>query len=104
MSLEGAKAFMERIKTDDEFGKKFAECKDHELRMTFVKQAGYDFTGDDLELAMVEISESDLNGISGGRNKQDVIKMITNVYGGNGQGNCSGAKECLTKILGAGWF
>lgn len=28
MSLESAKAFVERMKTDEDFGKKINECKD----------------------------------------------------------------------------
>ena len=36
MSIESAKAFIERMKTDEDFAKEVKECKDADVRMTFV--------------------------------------------------------------------
>jgi len=66
MSLESAKAFIQRSKVDEDFCKKVDECKDHDLRMAFVKQSGYEFTKDDIELVTAELSDGDLEGVNGG--------------------------------------
>lgn len=66
MSLESAKAFMERINTDEDFNRKVSGCKSQEARMSFAKSEGFDFTPEDIEIANAEISDEELAGISGG--------------------------------------
>ena len=66
MSLESAKAFIEKMETDEDLRRKVNECKDQEGRKALVKSEGFDFTGDDLKLAVGELSEEDLEGIAGG--------------------------------------
>jgi predicted ribosomally synthesized peptide with nif11-like leader len=66
MSLESAKAFVERMKTDEDFRKKVTECKDNETRRECVKSQGFDFTADDIELVKGELSEEDITAIAGG--------------------------------------
>ncbi len=66
MSLESAKAFIERMKTDEEFAKQVGECKDKEARMTLVREAGFDFTAEEIEEAGSQLSAGDLDGASGG--------------------------------------
>lgn len=66
MSIESAKAFIERIKTDEDFRGKVSNCKAQEARNAFVKQAGYDFTRDDMDLLKAELSEEELDGVAGG--------------------------------------
>jgi predicted ribosomally synthesized peptide with nif11-like leader len=66
MSLESAKAFIERMKTDEDFRKKVTECKDGELRKALIKAEGFDFTKEDIELVKSELSEEALEGIVGG--------------------------------------
>jgi predicted ribosomally synthesized peptide with nif11-like leader len=56
MSMKSAKAFIERMKTDEEFRTKVTEYKDTETRTAFVKSQGFDFTADDIELAIVTIN------------------------------------------------
>jgi predicted ribosomally synthesized peptide with nif11-like leader len=68
MSLESAKAFMERMKTDADFNKKVIECKDQEARMAFAKSAGYDFTKEDMDLLKAELSDEELESVTGGYN------------------------------------
>ncbi len=48
MSIESAKAFIERMKTDEEFAKKATECRDKKAWQTLAKEAGFDFTIDDI--------------------------------------------------------
>ncbi len=66
MSIESAKACIERIKTDADFAKKIMECKDAEARMTFIKAAGYDFTTEEAIPLVAEIPDDELEAISGG--------------------------------------
>ncbi len=66
MSMESAKAFIERMKTDEDFRNKVNECKDQETRMAFVKHAGFNFTKDDLDLAKAELSDDVVSDVSGG--------------------------------------
>jgi len=79
MSMESAKAFMERIKTDEDFRNKVNECKDQEARKAFVKQAGYGFTKDDLELAKAELIDDELSDVSGG--DDDFFGFFCRLYG-----------------------
>ena len=75
MSLESAKAFIDRMKTDTQFAKKVAECTDDAARQALVQGAGYSFTpeeirsvagglGDDVLAAVVGGTDSLRNGIS----------------------------------------
>ena len=66
MSLESAKLYIEKIKTDKEFARKVMECKDAETRAAFVKGAGFDFTINELKEETAELTDSDIEFISGG--------------------------------------
>jgi len=66
MSLEAAKAYIERIKTDEEFAKKVGECKDAETRISFVKNSGFEFTEEEIKCQLVELNDDGLEGIAGG--------------------------------------
>lgn len=66
MSMESAKAFYERMKTDEEFAKKVTACKDTETRMDLIKLEGYDFTPADFVSLNTELSEEELDAVSGG--------------------------------------
>jgi predicted ribosomally synthesized peptide with nif11-like leader len=44
MSIESAKAFLERVENDEDFRKSVGELGTAEERMEFVKKAGFDFT------------------------------------------------------------
>lgn len=62
MSVESAKAFIERMKTDEEFAKKATECRDAKAWMTFAKEAGFDIAVDDITVediskALMELSD-----------------------------------------------
>jgi predicted ribosomally synthesized peptide with nif11-like leader len=59
MSIESAKAFIERIKTDEDFAQKYIARKDAEKLMVFVKAEGFDCTPEELNEVLLE-------GVSGG--------------------------------------
>ena len=66
MSVESAKAYIERVKTDEEFAKKVMECKAVESRMACIRAAGYDFTHDEFKTMSSELTDNELNAVVGG--------------------------------------
>ena len=72
MSKESVKAFIERMKTDEEFAKQVSERKDIEARMAFTIEQGYDFTGEEFREAAAHLTEDDLQQIVGGLSSGDV--------------------------------
>ncbi len=66
MSIDVAKAYLERIKTDEEFAKKVNSFEDKDARRDFVVQAGYTFTKEEIEEASSELNEQELDGVAGG--------------------------------------
>lgn len=53
MSVESAKAFIDRMKSGVEFARKVKACKDSKERRTFVKDAGFDFTAAECKVLML---------------------------------------------------
>jgi predicted ribosomally synthesized peptide with nif11-like leader len=72
MSLESAKAFFAKVKTDDELAKKLAEAGSEEkLREIIATVGDFDFSQQEWTDAVlaesgVEISEEDLEKVAGG--------------------------------------
>jgi len=66
MSMEAAKAFVEKMKTDKDFAKEVTSCKDVESRKKYVNDAGFSFTKEDLELVKLELSDEDVESLAGG--------------------------------------
>jgi len=66
MSIESAKAFIERMKTDEDFPKKVLECEDSESRMAAIKCAGYDCTQEEINNVISSLSDEDLGQVCGG--------------------------------------
>ncbi|MEI7707273.1 MAG: Nif11-like leader peptide family natural product precursor [Chlorobium sp.] len=56
MSQEHAKAFLERMKNDEEFNGAVLRMEDSETKMAFIQREGYEFTTDELETASSSIS------------------------------------------------
>lgn len=56
MSLEHAQAFLERMKSDEEFNAAVIRMEDAETMMAFIQRQGYDFTSDELEVASYSLS------------------------------------------------
>jgi predicted ribosomally synthesized peptide with nif11-like leader len=66
MSIESAKAFFERVKNDEDFRNSVGENTTTEERVEFVKKAGFDFTKEEIEKHTSELSEEELDKVSGG--------------------------------------
>ena len=64
MSIESAKAFLERIKNDDDFRKSVGDIATSKERMEYVKGAGFDFTKDEIANLKVELSDYDLEKVA----------------------------------------
>ena len=75
MSAESAKSFVEKVKTDAAFAK---QCKDAKTADAVVKKAaklGYSFTQTEFKAVSQELSDSALEGISGGVAWQCMVIM-----------------------------
>jgi len=66
MSIEQAKAFIEKMKTDEEFTKRIMAIEDSDARFQAIAEAGFDFTKEELEQVRQNLDEADLEQISGG--------------------------------------
>ncbi len=66
MSVESAEAFVERMKTDEEFAKRIAAAESSEQRWAVVKAEGFDFTKEEIEEATAELSEDELASVAAG--------------------------------------
>ncbi|MEN6463491.1 MAG: Nif11-like leader peptide family natural product precursor [Syntrophomonas sp.] len=67
MSVEAAKKFIEKVKSDEDFKAQLSAIKNAEERMAFAKNAGFDFTGEEIkEAAGGELSDGDLDAVAGG--------------------------------------
>ena len=66
MSVESAKAFVDRMKQNDEFSGKIKECKDPQERSRLVKEAGFAFTADEITAVSRELSDMELELVWGG--------------------------------------
>ena len=72
MSIESAKAFLERIKNDEDFKKSVEKIVTAEERMEFVKGAGFDFTKEEINSIKAEMSDEDLDKVAAGVGGADV--------------------------------
>lgn len=68
MSVASAKAFVERVKNDEDFKKKLGALKDAEERFQFAKAAGFDFTKEELTKVKEEegLTDEELDNVAGG--------------------------------------
>jgi predicted ribosomally synthesized peptide with nif11-like leader len=66
MSIESAKAFLERMRNDEDFRKSVEEIATAEERMEYVKEAGFDFTKDEIASHKDELTEEELVKAAGG--------------------------------------
>lgn len=68
MSIESAKAFIEKVKTDEDFKKKLGELNDGQARLDYAKGLGFDFTADDIAKVKEEqgLTDEELDGVAGG--------------------------------------
>ncbi len=67
MSVESAKAFVERLKNDEEWRKKLNAAQSKEERLAMAKAEGFDFTDDEAQNVRSQLSDAELSAISGAR-------------------------------------
>jgi len=65
MSIESAKAYIERLKTDEDFRQRVQDAEDGESRLALAKAEGFDFTRDEIGKVTSELSDDELDDISG---------------------------------------
>ena len=92
MSIESAKAFMEKVKNDPEFAKQVSEKKTAAERHEFVKSQGFDFTGDEINQLSSNLSDEELDAVAGGA----WLCMSGDCGGGDWSCNadCGGSEWC----------
>ncbi len=66
MSIESAKAFIERVKNDEDFRKELEGPASAEERMKIAKARGFDFTKDEIGELTDNLTDDDLEKIAGG--------------------------------------
>lgn len=65
MSMESAKAFFERLKSDEYFSKRVYEYNTKESLLEYILSAGYDFTQEEFNQVNDELSDGELDNVSG---------------------------------------
>jgi predicted ribosomally synthesized peptide with nif11-like leader len=66
MSIDSAKAFAERLATDEVFRNQVRGAKSDEERQALVQAAGYSFTPEEWQSVASELSEQELEAVAGG--------------------------------------
>ncbi len=68
MSIESAKAFMERVVNDEDFRKEVGEIATAVERIAFVTAAGFDFTKEELENVRekTQLTDNEVGSLAGG--------------------------------------
>ncbi len=80
MSIESAKAFLERVKNDEDFRKELEGQASVEERIEFAKAQGFDFTNDEIREVRECLSDEELKEVAGGKHERgcDWVKEIIN--------------------------
>lgn len=78
MSKKAAKAFFEKMRTDEAFRTKVISVKDDEDRMTVINAEGFNCTLEEIHAIEHEMSEKDMDKICGG---QTVFGEASFVFG-----------------------
>ncbi len=66
MSIESAKAFLERVKNDEDFRKELEGKTSVEERMKFAKAQGFDFTKEEICELADSLSDEELDAVAAG--------------------------------------
>ena len=69
MSEEQLKAFLEAVKADAGLQEKLNAAADPDAVVEIAKEAGFVISADELERRQAEISEEELEGVAGGKEK-----------------------------------
>ena len=76
MSLESARSFLEKMRTDKGFEERISAYKTPEDLLKAVADAGFEFTAAEIKSAGEELSDADLESIAGG--SSNIFFMFTN--------------------------
>ena len=66
MSMESAKSFVEKVKTDAAFAKQCQKAKTADGVVKRAAELGYSFTQGDLQAASTQLSDAELKDVLGG--------------------------------------
>ena len=66
MSIESARTFIEKTKTDQTFADHVSACENETQVLELAKQSGIAFTPEELKQAASELSDADLDMVTGG--------------------------------------
>jgi len=66
MSMESAKALVEKMKADATFAQQVMSIDGNDARIAFVKSQGYDCTLEEVQAVQSELSDDDLDAAAGG--------------------------------------
>lgn len=78
MSIESARLFITRMRTDSDFAQKINSCKDFGTRWALIRADGFNFTAEEIHAAEDDLRDDELEQVSGGRRSvewKDIIKM-----------------------------
>ncbi len=64
MSKESAKNFVQRVKEDEEFSQRCANCSDVDETLNLAKQEGYEFTEEEIKQAKEEEPGTEADNIA----------------------------------------
>lgn len=76
MAVESAQLFLNRIVNDEDFKSNLEKCGSQEERREFARQAGYDFTSQELDQAKDALSDEDMEVVHGGRDFREDCKLV----------------------------
>ena len=78
MSEDQLKAFLEKVKADTSLQEKLKGAADADAALAIAKEAGFSISADDLKNAQsIEISEEELEGVSGGAACYQLMQTTT---------------------------
>ena len=66
MSQESAKAFVERMKSDEKFRTKIIAVEDVSARAKLIQSEGFDCSAEEIDTATSELSDEEMAGVTGG--------------------------------------
>jgi predicted ribosomally synthesized peptide with nif11-like leader len=66
MSKESAKLLIEKLKNDEEFRNRILAEEDLDERLKLIKDSGFDCTVEEIEAEQAELSDDELDNVSGG--------------------------------------
>ena len=68
MSQEAARAFVEKMRSDEAFSAKVTAVEDEAERVRLVNAEGFACSADEIEAVSAELGEHELSGVVGGTN------------------------------------